>query len=212
MKRAEWREAEQKRRESQSNQIRTKLQCSLSSTLFYSALPMRILNCLSTVSDLKKVGLLKSLISHYLPALPLPFLLSRIKERVPSIVLKVHSFSRVYFSRWNWHESEKSMRHCVCGKVFDDTPDTGTVLSPNYVRLWKPVEEFFLHTRCTCIMQIQQSPVCSYNPEMWRLQSETSPSLTVCVSPIPAAHLAKKQRNQWSASAEGRLHWEKDCG
>ena len=28
----------------------------------------------------------------------------------------------------------------------------------------------------------------------------------------PAAHLAAEQRNKWSASAEGRLHWERDCG
>lgn len=123
MKRAEWREAEQKKRGVKADLIRTKLQCSLCSTLLYSAQPRRILNCLSAVSDLKEVGLFKSLTSHCLSAFHSAF--SYFEEQVPCFVLKGPTSFRVFFlqicfARQNCPETDEiTSRH---GKEFDGIP------------------------------------------------------------------------------------------
>lgn len=130
MRRAEWREAEQKKRGVKADLIRTKLQCSLCSTLLYSAQPRRILNCLSAVSDLKEVGLFKSLTSHCLSAFHSAF--SYFEEQVPCFVLKGPTSFRVFFCKFvlpdkivqKQMKSRRGMERNLMA-----FPDTGKVLS-----------------------------------------------------------------------------------
>lgn len=124
---SEWGRIEERR--VKANQIRTKLQCSLCSTLLYSALPVRILNCLSAVSDLKEVGLFKSLISHCLSCSSVFFLSSKneCSAFFPRSTLS-HVFLNLFFQmKSTRHREINEMSRRV--KVFDGTPDAGKVLS-----------------------------------------------------------------------------------
>lgn len=210
MKRAERREAEQKRRESKRpNQNKTPVFSELNPFLLRSA-----------HADIK---------------LPLSCLWSegrRTVEKSDIILPPCSSISLFAFS----HCTASSL---LCFKrsipprlfVFPDEIDTklrnqwDNACVERYLMILQALEESIIalcqtlkairgillavsqHVHCTYVMQIQQTHVCSYNPEMWRLQW----NISLCVSD-PAAHLAKKQRNKWSALAEGRLHWEEDCG